>query len=105
MIAGVASGLADYMQVEVTIIRIIVCIIGYFYGWRWLIGLYNMWIIVPVNNDPASRFSNLTITLTKTTQTPHRLEPLIHLPLQMQTGISQLMKVATKKPFGNATRF
>jgi len=57
MIAGVASGLADYMQVEVTIIRLLFALSAIFMAGGGLIAYIIMWIIVPVNNDPASRFS------------------------------------------------
>ncbi|WP_158544348.1 PspC domain-containing protein [Pedobacter miscanthi] len=57
MIAGVASGLADYMQVEVTIIRLLFALSAIFMAGGGLIAYIIMWIIVPVNNDPAARFS------------------------------------------------
>ncbi len=57
MIAGVASGLADYMQVEVTIIRLLFALSAIFMAGGGLIAYIVMWIIVPVNPDPAARFS------------------------------------------------
>ncbi|MGM9475134.1 PspC domain-containing protein [Pedobacter sp. GSP4] len=57
MIAGVASGLADYMQVEVTIIRLLFALSAIFMAGAGLVAYIIMWIIVPVNNDPAARFS------------------------------------------------
>jgi len=57
MIAGVASGLADYMQVEVTIIRLLFVLSAIFMAGGGLLAYIIMWIIVPVNNDPASKFS------------------------------------------------
>lgn len=57
MIAGVASGLAAYMQVDVTIIRLLFVISVPFLAGAGLIAYVVMWIIVPVNNDPAARFS------------------------------------------------
>ncbi|MFD2583522.1 PspC domain-containing protein [Pedobacter vanadiisoli] len=57
MIAGVASGLADYMQVEVTIIRLLFALSAIFMAGGGLIAYIVMWIIVPVNDDPAARFS------------------------------------------------
>jgi len=47
MIAGVCSGLADYLNVDVTIIRLIFVLLLFFYTggfWIYLI----MWIIVPL---------------------------------------------------------
>jgi len=57
MIAGVASGLADYMQVEVTIIRLLFVLSAIFMAGAGLVVYIIMWIIVPVNDDPAARFS------------------------------------------------
>ncbi|MCZ4242472.1 PspC domain-containing protein [Pedobacter punctiformis] len=57
MIAGVASGLADYMQVEVTIIRLLFALSAIFMAGGGLLAYIIMWIILPVNNDPAARFS------------------------------------------------
>lgn len=57
MIAGVASGLADYMQVEVTIIRLLFALSTIFMAGGGLLAYIIMWIIVPVNNDPNVRYS------------------------------------------------
>ncbi|WP_162238712.1 PspC domain-containing protein [Pedobacter sp. Leaf194] len=57
MIAGVASGLAEYMQVEVTIVRLLFALSTIFMAGGGLIAYIIMWIIVPVNNDPAAKFS------------------------------------------------
>ncbi len=57
MIAGVASGLAEYMQVEVTIVRLLFVLSAIFFAGGGLIAYIIMWIIVPVNNDPAAKFS------------------------------------------------
>ncbi|MFC3560453.1 PspC domain-containing protein [Pedobacter jamesrossensis] len=57
MIAGVASGLADYMQVEVTIVRLLFALSAIFMAGGGLVAYIIMWIIVPVNNDPAAKFS------------------------------------------------
>ncbi|MCX2575795.1 PspC domain-containing protein [Pedobacter sandarakinus] len=57
MIAGVASGLADYLQVEVTIVRLLFVLSAFFMAGGGLIAYIIMWIIVPVNQDPEARFS------------------------------------------------
>ncbi|WP_316833177.1 PspC domain-containing protein [Pedobacter aquatilis] len=57
MIAGVASGLAEYMQVEVTIVRLLFALSTVFMAGGGLVAYIIMWIIVPVNNDPAAKFS------------------------------------------------
>ena len=57
VIAGVSSGVADYMEVDVTIIRLLFVLSTVFlFGTGTLVYLV-MWIVVPVNNDPAARFS------------------------------------------------
>ncbi len=57
MIAGIASGLADYLQVEVTIIRLLFVLSTIFMAGAGLIAYIIIWIIVPVNHDPATRFT------------------------------------------------
>lgn len=57
MIAGVASGLADYLQVEVTIVRLLFALSAIFMAGGGIIAYIIMWIIVPVNNDPAAKFT------------------------------------------------
>lgn len=56
-IAGVASGLADYMQVDVTIIRLLFVLATIFLAGGGLLVYIVMWIVVPVNNDPIARFN------------------------------------------------
>jgi len=55
-IAGVSSGLADYMQVEVTIIRLLFVLSTVFLAGIGLLVYIVLWIVAPVNNDPAARF-------------------------------------------------
>lgn len=57
MVAGVSSGLAEYMQVEVTIIRLLFALSTVFMAGAGMVVYIIMWIIVPVNNDPKARFS------------------------------------------------
>jgi phage shock protein C len=56
MIAGVASGLADYLQVEVTIVRLLFVLSAIFLAGGGLIAYIVMWIILPVHFDPAAKF-------------------------------------------------
>jgi len=55
-IAGVSSGLADYMQVEVTIIRLLFVLSTVFLAGIGLLVYIVLWIVAPVNNDPTARF-------------------------------------------------
>lgn len=57
VIAGVSSGLASYMQVDVTIIRLLFVLSTIFLVGTGVLVYLVMWIVVPVNNDPAARFS------------------------------------------------
>ena len=57
MIAGVASGLADYMQMDLTVVRLLF-VLGTFglFGTGLLVYIV-MWIITPVNNDPIAKYN------------------------------------------------
>lgn len=57
VIAGVSSGLAAYMQVDVTIIRLLFVLSTIFLVGTGVVVYLVMWIIVPVNNDPAGRYA------------------------------------------------
>jgi len=57
VIAGVSSGLAAYMQVDVTIIRLLFVLSTIFLVGTGVLVYLVMWIVVPVNNDPSARFS------------------------------------------------
>lgn len=57
MIAGVASGLADYLQVEVTIVRLLFVLSAIFLAGAGLIAYFVMWIILPVHFDPAAKYN------------------------------------------------
>jgi len=57
VLAGVSSGIADYMQVDVTIIRLLFVLSTIFLFGTGILVYLVMWIIVPENYDPAARFS------------------------------------------------
>ena len=61
VIAGVSSGLAAYMQVDVTIIRLLFVLSTIFLVGTGVLVYLVMWIVVPVNNDPAARFSKFNM--------------------------------------------
>ncbi len=56
-IAGVGAGLADYLQVDITIVRLLFVLATIFLAGTGLLVYIVMWIIVPVNNDPVARFN------------------------------------------------
>lgn len=57
VVAGVCSGVAEYMEVDVTIIRLLFVLSTVFLVGTGILVYLVMWIVVPVNNDPAKRFS------------------------------------------------
>jgi len=57
VIAGVSSGVAEYMEVDVTIIRLLFVLSTIFLVGTGILVYVIMWIVVPVNTDPASRFN------------------------------------------------
>lgn len=59
-IAGVSSGLADYLQIDVKIVRLLFCLSIPFLAGTGLLLYIVLWIVVPVNTDPSLRFKNFT---------------------------------------------
>jgi len=57
VIGGVSSGIAEYMEVDVTIIRLLFVLSTIFLVGTGVLVYIVMWIVVPVNNDPAKRFA------------------------------------------------
>lgn len=57
VIAGVSSGIGEYMEVDVTIIRLLFVLSTVFLFGTGVLVYLILWIIVPVNNDPAAKFS------------------------------------------------
>jgi len=57
VLAGVSSGIAEYMEVDVTIIRLLFVLSTIFLVGTGILVYIVMWIVVPVNNDPTLRFS------------------------------------------------
>jgi len=108
MIAGVASGLADYMQVEVTIIRLLFALSAIFMAGGGLIAYIVMWIIVPVNNDPAARFSKFNDYFgNKTPNTPPfgSADPFAGPANPGNANWTQPVDATTKTPFETQADF
>lgn len=57
VIAGVSSGLAEYMQADITIIRLLFVLSTIFLAGAGLLVYIVMWIVVPVNNDPVAKYN------------------------------------------------
>ncbi|WP_461789931.1 PspC domain-containing protein [Pedobacter sp.] len=55
-IAGVASGLAEYMQIDVTIVRLLFVLSTIFLAGSGILAYIVLWIVAPVNNDPTLKF-------------------------------------------------
>ncbi|TKC08121.1 PspC domain-containing protein [Pedobacter polaris] len=56
VVAGVASGLAEYMQVDITIVRLLFVLSTLFLAGAGLLVYIVMWIVAPLNNDPMAKF-------------------------------------------------
>jgi phage shock protein C len=57
VVGGVSSGIAEYMEVDVTIIRLLFVLSTIFLVGTGVLVYIVMWIVVPVNSDPAKRFA------------------------------------------------
>lgn len=57
VVAGISSGIAEYMEVDVTIIRLLFVLSTIFLVGTGILVYIIMWIVVPVNNDPTARFT------------------------------------------------
>ena len=55
-VAGVASGLTDYMQIDVTIVRLLFVLTTIFLAGSGILAYIVLWIVAPVNNDPAVKY-------------------------------------------------
>ncbi len=58
IIAGVGSGLADYLQLDVTIVRVLLVAMSLFVPGSGVILYFVLWFVAPVKNDFNSRFSS-----------------------------------------------
>lgn len=56
VIAGVASGIATYMQVDVTIIRLLFVLSTIFIAGAGIIVYIVLWMVAPLNNDPSLKY-------------------------------------------------
>ncbi len=56
MVVGVASGVATYVEVDVTIIRLLFVLSTIFVAGAGIIAYIVLWMMTPVNNDPALKF-------------------------------------------------
>ena len=56
-IAGVATGLADYVQIDITVVKLLFVLTTIFLAGTGLLAYIIMWIVLPVNNDPALRYN------------------------------------------------
>lgn len=59
-IAGVASGLADYMQIDVVIVRLLFVFTTIFMAGSGILAYIVLWIVAPVNNDPTAKYKQFS---------------------------------------------
>jgi len=57
VVSGVSSGLAEYLGYDVMLIRILFLASALFTLGATLVAYIILWIVIPVNNDPAARFA------------------------------------------------
>lgn len=57
VVAGVASGLADYMQTDVTVIRLLFILSTIFIPTSGALVYVILWIVLPVNNDLTAKYN------------------------------------------------
>lgn len=57
VVAGVASGVADYMQVDITIVRLLFVLSTFFLAGGGLLVYIVIWIVAPINNDLTAKYS------------------------------------------------
>lgn len=55
VVAGVASGLAEYMQVDVVIVRLLFVLSTLFLAGIGLVAYIILWVVAPINNDPLAK--------------------------------------------------
>jgi phage shock protein PspC (stress-responsive transcriptional regulator) len=67
MLAGVAAGLADFLDIDPTIVRLIFAF-SIFLGGTGLLVYFVMWMVVPEEPDPSSEVVEANQPLRK----PHR---------------------------------
>lgn len=58
VIAGVSSGLASYLQIDVTIVRLLFILSTLFLAGTGILVYIIMWIVVPNNPNPLDKFNN-----------------------------------------------
>jgi phage shock protein C len=58
VVAGVASGLADYMQIDITVLRVLFVLSTIFIPTSGLLVYIIIWIVVPVNNDLNAKYNH-----------------------------------------------
>lgn len=57
VVAGVASGLAEYMQVDITIVRLLFVLSTFFLAGGGLLVYIVIWIVAPINNDLTAKYN------------------------------------------------
>lgn len=57
VIAGVASGLAEYMQMDLTVVRLLFVLTTIFIPTSGLLVYIILWIVAPINNDMSAKYN------------------------------------------------
>ncbi|WP_316799996.1 PspC domain-containing protein [Pedobacter frigidisoli] len=105
MVAGVASGLAEYLQVEVTIVRLLFALSVFFLFGTGIVAYIILWIVVPVNNDPTRRFSKFNDYFNKNAAPFDASNPFTGPVGAGNTNWTQPVNEEQKKPFETQPEF
>lgn len=82
VIAGVASGVATYMQVDVTIIRLLFVLSTIFLGGAGMLVYIVLWAVSPINNDPTLRFKQFNDFYNQQEPSPFNTGDVFNNPYQ-----------------------
>lgn len=85
VVAGVASGVATYMQVDVTIIRLLFVLSTIFLAGAGILVYIVLWVVSPVNNDPAFKYKQFNDLYSQPGSSPFNSGDVFNNPYQDAT--------------------
>ncbi len=102
VIAGVSSGIADYMEVDVTIIRLLFVLSTVFLVGTGVLVYLVMWIVVPVNRNPAAKFNKFNDYFRQQGQATGFSAPEWKAPAEPAEPVKPADPFATTNPYSSA---
>ncbi len=85
VIAGVASGIATYLQVDVTIIRLLFVLSTIFLAGAGILAYIVLWVVAPVNNDPSYKYKQFNDFFNQQSSSPFNAGDVFNNPYQDPT--------------------